>query len=77
MPSGLLNRLPGARRAVSPALDWANKHGLPGAFAGDKPPRLITVDYETVAGLDQRGLLVETGPGRLYRFVLGPSAETV
>jgi hypothetical protein len=31
------------------------------------------VDYRTVAGLDQRGLLLEDGP-RLYRFDL-PETE--
>jgi len=66
-PRGLLHRLAGVK--PSPAVAWARERGfpierVPGTVARTKP--VPVVEYRTVAGLDQRNLLVEDGP-RLYR----------
>ncbi len=50
----------------SPVERWARQHGLP-LTRLTRPPK--TLDYETVAQLDQRSLLLEDTP-RLYRFAL-------
>ena len=50
----------------SPVERWARAHGLP-LTRLTRPPKII--DYETVAQLDQRSLLLEDTP-RLYRFSL-------
>ncbi|MCX6367572.1 MAG: hypothetical protein NTX57_12805 [Armatimonadetes bacterium] len=50
----------------SPVERWASVHGLP-LTRLTRPPKVI--DYETVAQLDQRSLLLEDMP-RLYRFPL-------
>jgi len=68
-PRGLLYRLAGVKPAPSPAVVWARERGfpierVPGTVARTKP--VPVVEYRTVAGLDQRNLLVEDGP-RLYR----------
>lgn len=65
----LTARLPGPA-SVSPPVAWANRRGLP----LDRLPLVgrgtnPTVEYRTVAALDQRSLLVEDEP-RLYRFEL-------
>jgi hypothetical protein len=66
----LLHRLAGVKPALSPPVLWARERGLPvervpGAVShkGTVP----VIEYRTVAGLDQRSLLIEDGP-RLYRF---------
>lgn len=51
----------------SGAEGWARAQGLP-LERLTKPPRVL--DYETVAQLDQKSLLLEDTP-RLYRFPLG------
>ena len=63
----------GAAQKESPPAAWARERQLPlfrvpGALPSAKAAPLI--EYRTIAGLDQRNLLVETGP-RLYRFVMG------
>jgi hypothetical protein len=68
-PHGLLHRLAGVKPAPSPAVAWARERRfpierVPGTVARTKP--VPVVEYRTVAGLDQRNLLVEDGP-RLYR----------
>lgn len=60
------------RNPLSPPLAWAQTRGLPlfripGAIPGAK--LVPVIEYRTVSGLDQRNLLLETGP-RLYRFEL-------
>lgn len=65
-----LFRLPWQRAVAPPEIVWARANGLP----IDRVPRrgvasLRQVDYETVASLDQRSLLIEDSP-RLYRFPL-------
>jgi len=60
----LLQRLPGARRPLSPEVTWAQSRALP---LNRRTAPLL--DYVTVAQLDQKSLLVENRP-RLYRFVL-------
>jgi hypothetical protein len=65
-----IDRLPGARPVEPPPLQWARKQGLPVErvpFLIRTRPAVPVVDYGTVAGLDQRRLLVENAP-RLYRF---------
>jgi hypothetical protein len=70
---GFLSRLPGMKRGALPPPDiaWALARKLP----IDRVPeaglrrRIPIIDYVTVAGLDQRNLLVENNP-RLYRFPL-------
>ncbi|MBB6050059.1 hypothetical protein [Armatimonas rosea] len=51
----------------APVVRWAQQQGLP-LTRLTRPPH--TLDYETVAQLDQRSLLLEDTP-RLYRFSLG------
>ena len=51
----------------APVERWARQHGLPLSRL-TRPPKVI--DYETVAQLDQKSLLLEDTP-RLYRFPLG------
>ena len=63
----------GAGRTLSPPVAWAQERKfplsrVPGAVPGAKSVPLI--EYHTVSGLDQRDLLLETGP-RLYRFEFG------
>ncbi len=71
---GPLARLLG-ETAEREAAAWALDRRLPAdripALAGRRPPPVC--DYATVAGLDERGLLVEDGP-RLYRFPLAGAA---
>ena len=69
----LLSRLPGMKRraALSPDIAWALSRGLPidRVPAAGLRRNIPIIDYNTVAQLDQRNLLVETSP-RLYRFTL-------
>lgn len=58
--------IPRARRGPSPETAWAQERGLPLDRAN--APR--QVEYETIASLDRRSLLIEDSP-RLYRFRLG------
>lgn len=51
----------------APVERWARTHGVPLTRLTRPPKRL---DYETVAQLDQRSLLLEDTP-RLYHFSLG------
>lgn len=77
LPAGpkpsLLSRLPGMKRraALSPDIAWALARGLPidRVPAAGLRRKIPIIDYDTVAQLDQRGLLVENSP-RLYRFTL-------
>ena len=70
---GLLSCLPGMKRraALSPDTAWALARGLPidRVPAAGLRRNIPVIDYDTVAQLDQRSLLVETTP-RLYRFTL-------
>ncbi len=56
------------------AFDWAMARGLPVDRTPLAPTRqfrkIPVIDYNVVAQLDQRSLLIEDGP-RLYRFVIG------
>lgn len=52
----------------APVERWARTYGLP-LTRLTRPPKCL--DYETVAQLDQRSLLLEDTP-RLYRFPLEP-----
>jgi len=57
-----------AEDATARAIRWAREQGLPiDRVPGVTRQRIPVIDYATVAGLDQRGLLVEDSP-RLYRF---------
>jgi hypothetical protein len=55
----------------APVVLWARTQGLP-LTRLTHPPK--TLDYETVAQLDQRSLLHEDTP-RLYRFSLTPQTQ--
>jgi len=80
----LLRLFPGASRALprpepdsarARAIRWAREQGLPiDRVPGVAKKRVPIIDYATVAGLDQRGLLVEDSP-RLYRFTFEPPAS--
>jgi hypothetical protein len=52
-------------------MTWATQRALPAsrvpALRSKRGPALAVVDYDTVARLDQKSLLVENSP-RLYRF---------
>jgi hypothetical protein len=69
----MLSWLPGMRRRRTPPPDiaWALERGLPidRLPASGLRRHIPIIDYITVAGLDQRNLLVENSP-RLYRFPL-------
>lgn len=70
---GLLRRLlPPAGKPSSPEAAWAAGRGLPVErvldLAGRRPPPIL--DWAIVAGLVERGLLVEAGP-RFYRLRFG------
>lgn len=54
------------RRPTPPGKAWATARALPWERAANPP---ATIDYLTVAQLDQKGKLVESTP-RLYRFPL-------
>jgi hypothetical protein len=67
-----------ARRPLPAPVRWAQRQGLPlGRVLGESGSRLAVpvIDYETVAKLDQKSLLVESSP-RLYRFDLPPLLPT-
>lgn len=68
--NGLRARLFGVGGPGVQAARWARDQNLPVArvpTAGRQSPPIV--DYLTVAGLDQRGLLIEDSP-RLYRFMM-------
>ena len=59
-----------ARLAVIKTPDPATALGLPAGTLAPSLSRLPILDYETIAALDRKSLLVEDTP-RLYRFELG------
>jgi hypothetical protein len=68
----LLHRISGVGPALSPPVVWARGRGLPVERVPGAVPlkrAVPVVEYQTVARLDQRSLLIEDGP-RLYRFEL-------
>ena len=70
LPQSFFDRLR-RRSTTSPLLDWARARNLP---LDRLPPlrpagTLPIIDYETIAALDRKSLLVENRPC-LYRFVL-------
>ena len=60
----------GRNKPLLTLTDWGKQHQMPVVSYVTRPPKK-QIDYETVAVLDQRSLLVETEP-LWYRFSLVP-----